>query len=177
MKNYIWAKTTLTVYRYIDRICDSIDKMVETKAMSSFYVYSSNFAESSVINIADKLIALGERKKTLINLKVLVCDSLKKCNRLNAQILIEKYIDGDKSNEIAERHGLAQRSYFRKLTSAEGDFLQQMEKLGYNEEKLSTFLKGERWICEVYSRFSKDGGENGLQINENKLDRLASAQC
>ncbi len=173
MKNIIWAKTTLTVYRYIDRICDSIDKMVETKALGSFYVYSSNFAESSVINIADKLINLGERKKTLINLKVLICDALKKCDKVNAQILIEKYIDGDKSNDIAERHGLAQRSYFRKLTSAEGDFLQQMEKLGYNEDKLSSFLAGEKWIYEVYSRFLKDNGENNVHINESKLDRCA----
>jgi len=172
MKNNIWAKTILSVYRYLERICDSIDKMVETKAMSSFYVYSSNFAESSVINIADKLIALTERKKTLINLKVLVCDALKKCDTTNAQILIEKYIDGDKSNDIAQRHGLPQRSYFRKLGGAESDFLQQMARLGYREENLSNFLAGEKWILEVYSRYSKEEKED-IELSDNKINRLA----
>lgn len=173
MKENIWAKTILSVYRYLERICDSIDKMVENKALGSFYVCSSNFSNSSIFSIADSLIALGERKKTLINIKVLTCDTLKKCDRLNAQILIEKYIDGDKSEDIANRHNIPIRTYFRKLTQAEKDFSKQMAELGFSDNKLNEYLADEKWILEVYSRFLDSSRGEGVQVSENRLKKLA----
>lgn len=152
MNDNVWSKTILSVYPYLERICGAIDKMVETKAMASFYVTSQSFASSSILNVADKLIELGERKKTLINLKVLVDKALKKSEPLYAQLLIEKYIDRDNPNDIAERHSLPMRSYFRKLSSAESNFTWQMSRLGYSEQKLDEMLKNEKWIGQVYSR-------------------------
>ena len=172
MKDNVWAKTILTVYRYLERICDSIDKMVENKALASFYVCSNNFANNNILNVADKLIALSERKKTLINLKVLTCDALKNCDSLNAQLLIEKYFEGDKSCDIAKRHNIPERSYFRKLTYAEHDFLVQVAKLGYSENKLNSFLVKEKWITEVYSRFSSQSREECFESNENEFKNL-----
>lgn len=171
MKENVWAKTILSVYRYLERICGSIDKMVESRAMASFYVCSVNFANSNIINVADKIIALTERKKTLINLKVLVDNALKQCKSLNAQILIEKYFDGDKSNDIAERHNLPIRSYFRKLSNAEVDFGNQLCSLGYNERKLNSFLANEKWICEVYERFSCEAKVDNC-LNERQISNL-----
>ena len=172
MKDNVWAKTVLTVYRYLERVCGAIDKLVESKAMSSFYVCSNNFYNTNVSNIADKLINLIERKKTLINLKVLVCDALKKCDKLSAQILIEKYIDGDKQNKIADRHNISLRNYFRKIVTAENNFTLQLSRLGFPEEKLASFLSGERWILDVYSRFSSVSRENLFEINEKRLNKL-----
>lgn len=171
MKENVWAKTTLSVYRYIDRICGAIDKVVEKKAVASFYVYSSNFASSNVMNVADKIINLTERKKTLINLKVLICNALKNCQKLNAQLLIERYIENDKSSDIAQRHNLAMRSYFRKLAGAEKEFLYQMALMGYNENQLANFLAGEKWILEVYSQYSSMSREECFKLNEARINK------
>ena len=170
MKENVWAKTILSVYRYLERICGSIDKMVESRAMASFYVCSVNFANSNIINVADKIIALTERKKTLINLKILANNALEKCKPISAEILIEKYIDGDKSNDIAERHNLPMRSYFRKLSNAETEFGENLASLGYNEKKLNSFLPGEKWICDVYARLSDESKEN--KVKQSPINNL-----
>lgn len=173
MKENVWAKTTLSVYRYLERICEAIDKLVEKRAMASFYVSSSCFAQNSVMSVANAIINLTERKKTLINLKVLTEKCLENCDEEYAQILIEKYIDGDKFLAIMSRHGYAERTYFRKLSSAESQFTYNMSKLGYSEEKLSSFLAGEKWIIDVYSRFSLMSREDCFELNEARISKLA----
>ncbi len=173
MKENVWTKTILSCYRYLERVCSSIDKLVESKALASFYVCSSNFSSSNVINVADKLIELSERKKTLINLKVLTTKVLKKCDRLHAQILIERYIEKDKSDEIALRHNIPIRSYFRKIYSAEKEFSSILTKLGFSDGKLSEFLANEKWIIEVYSRYSSFSREECFSINDYFLKKIA----
>lgn len=171
MKNNLWAKTTLSVYRYLERICDAIDKMVENKAMASFYVCSCNLANSNIINVADKIIALSERKKTLINLKVLVDNALKNCEHINAQILIEHYMDNDKVADIVARHNFSERSYFRKMENAEKDFLTQLALQGFSESHLAQYLANEKWILDVYSRFLNQE-KNLPVISEARINRL-----
>lgn len=173
MKENVWAKTILTVYKFIERICGAIDKLVENKAMASFYVCSSSFASSSIINVADKIIELSERKKVLINLKVLTLNALKKCDALDAKILIEKYIEGNSPAEISARYNLPLRSYFRKVNLAENHLTRAFEKLGYSETRLSEYLANEKWILDVYAKFSTISRESLFELNESRLQKLA----
>lgn len=173
MKECVWAKTILSCYRYIERICGAIDKVIEKKALGSFYACSCNFAKSNVLNVTDKIIKWSEKKKTLINLKVLTCDALRKCQKLNAQILIERYIEGDKATDIAERHNLPMRSYFRRLAAAERDFLAQLAHMGYGENRLNEFLCDIGWIMKVYDQYSQQNCQEPVRINLSKISELA----
>ena len=103
MNSNLWAKTCLTVYRYLERISEAIDGLVNRQALNSYY---SNYTNNSVMDIADKIIELGERKVKLINIKVLIDDILAHMDTLSAQLLIEKYIFNNKRDEIAKRHNL-----------------------------------------------------------------------
>ena len=79
--------------------------------------------------------------------------TLEKLEISSAQLLIEKYIDGDKSEMIAERHNLPMRTYFRRQTQAEDAFYAYCALQGFGEEKLKKYLAGENWIVEVYNNF------------------------
>lgn len=149
MKN-VWTKTILTVYRYLDRIAGAIDKLVDRQAMNSYY---SAYTNSGVIDIADEIIKLSERKVKLINLKALTLEALKNIDMQFAQLLIEKYIDGDGCEEIAKRHNLCTRTYFRRLEQAEDNFINYFSMQGFGEKKLYEYLKGEAWIMEVQRKF------------------------
>ena len=122
MKNNEWAKTILSTYKYLDRVAEAIDKLVKQEALNSFYFSGLNQSKNAVMPVADRIINLIERKKKLINIKVLADKSLMECDRGAAQILIERYMDGDTSQEIALRHNLNVRTYFRHLISAEENF-------------------------------------------------------
>lgn len=163
MKSNLWAKTFLTIYKYLDRIADAIDKLVERQALNSYY---SGFRNDGILDIADKLIELSERKVKLINIKVLIEQTLEKLEKESAQLLIEKYIDNDRGEDIALRHGLPQRTYYRRQNEAENAFTAYMTLQGFNEKKLNEYVAKENWIMEVYNNFkTKELDEISLFIN------------
>lgn len=159
MKTNLWVKTILYIYKYLDSMAEAIDKLVERVAMNSFY-YSLT-KDNDVMQVSESIINLMDRKKRLINIKVLADKSLEKCDSIFAQMLIEKYIDNDKSEQIALRHGLAMRTYFRKLAQAEEQCAGKMSQMGFTSERLTKYLAAEKWITEIYQQFSskEDKGE------------------
>ena len=173
MQKNIWAKTVLTAYRFLEKVSDSIDRLIETKALNSFYMSGQDFSKNNVYVITESLINLSERKKKLINIKLMTEKALQKCDKQFAQILIERYIDGDKAKEIAERHELSMRTYFRRLESAEGEFSAYLSRNGYNEKFLAKTLLSEKWIYEIYSKFSSIPREELFQISESYLKKIA----
>jgi len=156
MKNNIWGKTILSVYKYLDRVSAAIDKLVKENALNSFYYGGINQSKNGVMEVSQRILELTERKKRLINIRVLADNALLDCNRGSARILIERYMDGDSSQEIAQRHGLNIRTYFRHLSSAEENFTSNMAKLGFSDKKLNQYLAGEKWIIEVYNKLKDE---------------------
>lgn len=148
MKN-TWSKTLLSVYKYLERVCDGIDILVEQSALNSFHYRSENEAG----RVAQRICDLCERKSKLVNIKVLVDKCLLKCQQQGAQLLIERYIDDDISENIAERNNLNIRTYFRKLQQAENSFSTFILKEGFSDERLEKYLANEKWILEVCEKF------------------------
>ncbi len=154
MKNdYVWARTVLTVYRYLERIAGAIDKIVLQSALSSAYVSSENFYQNNVYTVSQKLIDLGQRKITLINLKLLIEDALKFVSEKDAEILVEKFFDGVKSKDIAQNHNISMRTVFRRIDAAVKSFSNVLCMKGYGNIALQKMLKDENWILCVFERF------------------------
>lgn len=151
MKNN-WTKTILYVYKYLERVCDGIDALVEESALHSFHHRSENEAS----RVAERICKLCERKAKLVNIKVLADTCLLKSDKTSAQLLIEKYIDEDQGEDIALRHNINFRTYFRKMIQAETSFSILMLREGFSESKLNEYLKDEKWIIEVYEKFENE---------------------
>lgn len=166
MKSNLWAKTILSVYRYLERISGAIDKMIERQALNSYYYFSGSSIDNGVLSVSKRIIELSERKVRLINLKVLTEKALKGCDKILGQILIEKYIEGESSDNIAESLNLSPRTYFRRLTQAEEQFLNNLTLQGFNSKKLNSYLAEEKWILDVYKNFSRNNVENFEDIEQ-----------
>lgn len=158
--NLIWTKTLLTVYRYLERICGAIDKIVMKSALNCGNIIGQNYHHNNVLTISQKIIDLSERKVTLINLKILIEEVLSKMDTKDARLLIEKFFDGAKSRELAEGHNLSMRTLFRKLDGAMESFASRLKMLGYNDSKIEKMLENEGWINNVYDNLSKKKEED-----------------
>lgn len=169
----IWTKTILSVYRYLERICGAIDKIVMQSALNSTNILGQNYHYNNVYSITQRLIDLSERKVTLINLKILTENVLKKVGKDNARILIQRYVDGLKSKEIAENFGVSTRTVFRKLEVAEQTFSRKLQIMGYDANRLKDFLKDEKWINNAYMAFSSKG-EQDFYLSNSALSKAAS---
>ena len=170
---HIWAKTILTSYRYLERIADAIDSMIEKRGLYARVVSGASYSYNNIYNLADKMIELSQRKVKLINLKVLTEGCLEKCGESFAKLLISKYIDKKKNAEIAEFYGLSLRTYFRRLGDAEERFEQVLALNGFDEEKLDKYLSSERWIMEVKNRINLLQGGQEFEVEERYLNKLA----
>lgn len=157
MKNdLVWTKTILTVYRYLERIAGAMDKIMMQSALNSSNILGHNFHNNNIYSISQKLIDLSQRKITLINLKVLVEDTLKSINKTDAQILIERYIDSKKCKEMADKRDISMRTIFRKISLAEKAFDKRLHLKGYTSLRFDRWLCEEGWIKNVYSQLSKN---------------------
>lgn len=174
MKLNLCAKTVLMVDRYLERITEAMDRLVERRALNSFYVGLSGGSENSITSVADYIINLSERKVKLINLKLLIDLALEGCPILSAQLLIERYMDNEKSYEIAKRHNLSERTYFRRLSDALDHFSAEMSKLGFPEKRLFDYISSEKWIMEVYNRLLSAKSDDNVVIDENRLGKLVA---
>ncbi len=152
MKNDLcWARTILTVYRYLERIAGAIDKIVMQRALGSSNIVGQNYFYNNTLTISEKLIELSERKVTLINLKVLIEDALGDMDEKDANVLIQKYVDGLRNKDLAESQCVGLRTIFRKVEKAELAFKGKIVSKGFNDIRLKDMLKDEIWINNAYN--------------------------
>ncbi len=153
MKNdELWAKTLLSVYRYLERIAGAIDKIILRSGLNSANIVGQNYFYNNVFTISQKLIDLSERKVTLINLKVLIEQTLAEMDEKDALILIDKFVDGVKTKDLVERHKLSTRTVFRKIDSALKNFAWHLCLKGYGAAALEKMLANENWLNNVHLR-------------------------
>lgn len=147
MKENIWSKTLLGVYRHLEAVADAIDKITLKTALNSYHFSMSN---NDILKTSNRLIDLGERKVTLINLKVLIEDILSSMQEKDADILICRYIENIKFKDIALEKNIGLRTVFRRVERAEDMFSKKLEARGYSDLKLRNMLKNEKWIMNYY---------------------------
>ena len=168
MENEDLNKTLLSVYRYLPRVANAIDKLVKSRAYNSASSCMTNISFNSSECVANSILNLSERKITLINVKIIIEKGLKSMKPSLARVLIWKYIDGLKSSEIAEKLNICIRSYFRKIKLALSSFEKALFRLGYFEDRILKLIGSEKWIMEVYNSF---GGKIHFET-ENIMDNL-----
>lgn len=153
MKQILWSKTILTAYRYLERIVAAIDKLVIKEAMGSISSDSLIYSLKSAEAITNKILDYTEKKVALINTKILVEKALFSMKRDQALILVKKYINGKRTNEVIAEMGLARRSYYRKLECATKTFACTLKRMGFSEEKLDQMLSDQKWLMKIYGKF------------------------
>ena len=108
--NNNWSKTILGVYKYLPRVTLAFDKLVKSRAYNSSATSLYNLAFNDIMNVANSIINLTQRKNNLINLKVIIDKTLKSIDLTSARILIYKYFDNKKSAEIAKMLNVCNRT-------------------------------------------------------------------
>lgn len=143
-----WSKTLLSTYSYLETIVGVIDKTVLNYGINSSMSTDTEF-------VANKIISLTERKKFLINLKILTDNILKRIDNDIARILVLKFVDKVKAETASQILGISIRTFFRKINIGISQFSRQLLLFGYTPEKLLQLFKNEEWVTEIYMTYSK----------------------
>lgn len=150
----VWAKTMLFAYKYLENMCNSIDKLVKNIAISSFYHGGDWSDNKSCINVSNKIIRLSDKKIDYINLKILIEKALNNIDEFYAKILILRNVKELSVATICNLFNFSERTFFRKINQAENSFIKAVEHLGYNIYKLEIKYLGDDLIKSIYDVFS-----------------------
>ena len=162
MKN--WSKSALSIYKYLSTMAKSIDKTVLDLGKSSHI--TSLHRQHNTYNQAGNLIELVDRKRKMINLKIIIEEVLAKMEKEDRRIISLVYMDGVKSETIAKILGVSIRTFFRKKLIAIQNFTLIMAEIGYNEEFFENEYFSEKWLMAVYDETSIKSG-----VAEDHLDK------
>ncbi len=159
-KRLLWSQTILSVYRYLERICGAIDKLVLRSGLNSGNVYASGYLHNNAFTITQRIIDLSQRKVTLINLKILIENSLAEIDTKDASILIERFFDGEKRVNLAKRKGISLRTVYRRIEQGLWAFSRDLARKGFCDLRIKYMLKNEAWINQVYNQLSQRDDDN-----------------
>lgn len=146
----IFGRALLNLYKYLEPMTVSIDKLIATKT-ENFSVSMGENMES----LSNEIINLTERKVSLINIKVLIDKAIARLSKGNKKMIILRYIDNMSINDLSELLGISQRTYFRKINSAFAAFCNMLAfENTLNKDLLSKYLR-ERWFANFVDYFDE----------------------
>lgn len=161
----LWSKSILSIYRYLHTLTRAIDGLVKKSSGISF-----GYGNNSTYIQASKILKWTEKKRKMINLKIITDEVLKDMPSLYKRILILYYIDGVKSSVICELMGFSIRTYYRKKKLALERFGLGLSRLTYDIGYLEKYYGQEKWLMRVYDTcIEKDSiTEENPMMHENK---------
>lgn len=145
----LWGKAVLSTYNYLQRLCDSLDKLVEKTAVNSYCYNNLHSAENSIESISNKIIEYSNRKIDYINLKIIIEKALKDIPKQYAKLLILKYIQKMPIEKASQLLNISRRSSYRQLEQALASFMVTLTKYGYTIEKLELDYSSDPFIKSV----------------------------
>lgn len=157
------CKTTLSMYSMLYSLVCSIDKLILFKAQSSMYLPIC----SDIEECGENIIELSEKKIALINLKILIDESLNELKDDQVRLLLLRYVDGLKCEACMRVLDLNERTFFRKIDKALASFKKIFcYKLSQNP-RISQDIFGKSVTNDIFCKVSEFESRGG-NVRENK---------
>lgn len=157
------CKTVLNAYNLLPYITSSIDRLVAKKAESSMCLAVGKSVES----YANEMIFLTEQKVSLINLKVLIDETLSEMKEKEARILLLRYVDNVKCEDCLSILNMDKRTFFRRLPIALNSFYKIFNFKLWQRKLASKGIMGQMNNVFIKVRKFTDNGGNIAKNKEN----------
>lgn len=146
---YEFEKTLLCAYNAIEDVVYDMDDVFLKAAAGS---YGSDMPCEA---IAEKLLAMTERKKQLLRLRLIVDEALTSLSSVNRRYIGYKYM-GEKDDEIEAVKNT--RNYFRRQVVAVVKFSESLKNLGFDEQKFKSEYLKYAFISALYDEQKEKEG-------------------
>lgn len=146
---FVWTKTLLSIYKYIDTLTSAIDDLVYKQSINSGHFGGGYY--NSAYCCASKVIELSERKRKLLVIKDGIDDALATLPSLSVRILVLTYFDLIKSSGVAKVLNISIRTFFRRKNVCIEKLSNALSLQGWTSEKLINYLKNESWLIDLYN--------------------------
>ena len=165
-----WSKSALSVYRYLEQMSNTIDKLVLDVGKNS---HSQNLQRyQTTMYQTGKIIEYMDRKRKIINLKVAIEDALHRLPKTERRILVLVFIDDIKSEVVAELLGFSLRTFFRRKLRAIEMLKDELIECGYDLKFFESEYSSEKWLASVYQDCLQKYYKDEEQLNSYLVHRM-----
>ena len=165
-----WSKSTLSIYRYLSTMSKSMDKLIIANSTNSNSVMLQKYQTTHYQ--ANKIIDLIDRKRKIVNLKVIVDDVVSKLSKSDRRIITLVFFDGVKSEIASQLLGVSLRTFFRRKVNALKQFAMVLQALGYDEEFFESEYAYEKWFMSVYDNCVSRNASADEQLNKYLINSM-----
>lgn len=144
----VWVKTALRAYGALDRVADTLDKLLMTTGLKGF-----NYL-GDVTVFFDKMLDMVKRKERIVNLKVLVDKVFAKMDDKLVEVLQMRYVQENKYPTIAEQCGVCLKTAFRRCVIALDTFEEMCLSLGCDKRWFAQYLD-DPLVGKIYEKCHK----------------------
>jgi len=137
------SETLVKVYGTLSKKCESIDKFIENYA----YHFGNSGCEFGASDVCDSIIQLMGRKNQLINLKIILDETIKLLNERDKKIILIKMNYNLSILDCCLVLNLKERTAFRYLERAFKNLTIAINNSKYLK-KLEEILQNEIWISK-----------------------------
>ncbi len=173
-KMKVWSFTILTAYRNIERVVNSIDKCISAAAAGSIN------CGGKTMELMEAVLELIKRKERLINLKVLIDEVLDKLEAKEKKILLLRFVDRVKFEDLSKELGCCRRTAFRCYDHAMWSVGRLCEKCGYGPEWLTKRYANDNFVSKILDRVIEKSFETNHQAavveKVSKQDKVAKVE-
>lgn len=165
IKLKIWIKTLLVSYKIFPNIISTIDKIINLQATSlSFTTNIYNYSKSTKSQI-DRVIDMSERKKSLINIYLMVTKIFENLSVENKEFAERKYIDKYTNDELAVEFDISPRTVYRRLSRINDEIYSYFKRVRWTVAFVESQVNNEEWLIEKYNYFVKEYISNQNILN------------
>ena len=150
MEDKILVKSMLHVYKHLEALTLSLEKMAKNKGVGSYYSYDDTLKE------INNILTLTERKIFLINLKVLIDEIILSLDKELGKLLVLKYVDELDNDAISVQCNLTERTFFRQLNRAYDGFCKKLQVVNKERPNFYNQILNDSWLNAIIKFLTKD---------------------
>lgn len=150
-----FGKTILSAYPMLLGYVTQIEEIIKKRARNSFY------ARVDVVNLSEQLLTLGEIRKDLIELKLIVEEILSLIKPYDRVLLCYKYFGIMPEDSDFD---LTSRNYFRRQIRALKNFSDMLVSRGYNQEWFEKKYLKIAFISGIYQKILLEQGKKHIRF-------------
>lgn len=179
MEKNEYGKALLYSYRYLESMCNAIDNFVRRYSINSSFYENSYPNRNSAYEVSNHIIRLIERKRKLINTKVIIEDCIKALRPIQQRILLLNYLDNMSAEKIQLCLNIPPRTFYRKKNDAINSFCKKLAQKGYEKNFIMIELISENWFDKfcIGSRHKEIKGKVGDNFLKNLIRDLNKFDC
>ncbi|MGN0796675.1 MAG: hypothetical protein ACI4M5_00535 [Christensenellales bacterium] len=144
----IWVKTALRAYGTLDRVADTLDKLLMSTGLKGF-----NYL-GDVTVLFDKMLEMVKRKERIVNLKVLVEQVFAKMDDKLVDVLRLRYVQDCNYSSIAQGEGVCLKTAFRRCSIALATFEEICLSLGCDKRWFEQYID-DPLVGKIYEKCRK----------------------